>query len=199
MLQPQLLTDTLRQLSADTWGFISNPVAVLHAPVDPCTFLRQYVATNQPVLIQGATDHWPAAGLWDRQYLDSRVGAHEVSVELTPNGFGDAVTAYETDTGETGQCFCMPHTSRMPYREFTDLFFCSKQQQQQPGQQGSVIPYLSVSHGRLSAHLALCVELSGQCSSSRSRGSHPSLHALAHRQRLLCVCAPAATKQQPDT
>jgi hypothetical protein len=142
---------TLKQLSVDTRDFITNPIDVLKAPVDPCTFLRQYVATNTPVLIEGATHHWPATELWDKQYLDSKAGSTEISVELTPNGYGDAVTAYETESDEAGQCFCMPHSSRMQFQDFTDLFFQSKQQQGQSSMASSpVIPYLSVSvHGPL--------------------------------------------------
>lgn len=140
------IISTLKQLSSDTGDFITDPVDVLNAPVDPCTFLRQYVATNTPVLIRGATDHWPATELWDKQYLDSKAGSTEISVELTPNGYGDAVTAYETESGKTGQCFCMPQSSRMLFQEFTDLFFQSKQHRgHRPIASSPVIPYLSVS------------------------------------------------------
>lgn len=145
--QQSLILDSLRQLSAETWAFTSVPVDVVHAPVDPCAFLRQHVAANTPLLIRGAIDHWPAAQCWSKEYLDAAVGSTEVSVELTPNGFGDAVTAYEAEGGQPAECFCMPHSSRMPFQQFTDTFFCSKQQQQGIGASDGVaahIPYLSV-------------------------------------------------------
>lgn len=141
---------SLKQLSAETWDFITNPIDTIHVPVDPCTFLRQYVGTNHPVLIRGATDHWPATELWNQQYLNSRVGTTEISVELTPNGLGDAVTAYTTDDGQTRQCFCMPHSSHMLFKDFTKMFFQSKQQQQDLSADAAenLIPYLSVSYKR---------------------------------------------------
>jgi hypothetical protein len=141
-----LITSSLKQLSVNTRDFVTYPINVLKAPVDPCTFLRQHVATNTPVLIRGATDHWPATELWDKQYLDSKAGNREISVELTPNGYGDAVTAYETESGEAGQCFCMPNSSRMLFQDFIGLFFQSKQEQGQKNTTSSpVVPYLSVS------------------------------------------------------
>lgn len=146
--QSSAIISALRQLSAETWDFINVPIDVLHAPVNPCTFLRQYVATNTPVLIRGAIEHWPATHCWSRDYLDAAVGsATDISVELTPSGFGDAVTAYQTDGGQTAECFCMPHSSRMPFQQFTAMFFHSKRQQKGTADNDAAapqIPYLSV-------------------------------------------------------
>lgn len=137
------LINALRQLSVETREFMPCPIDVLHAPVDPCTFLRRYVATNTPVLIRGATEHWPASQLWSQEYLCRKAGATTISVELTPNGFGDAVTAYETASGTKGECFCMPCSTRMQLQQFTDRFFQTKQNASAPSQ-GRQIPYLSV-------------------------------------------------------
>ena len=142
---PSAVISTLRNLSVETWDFINVPVDVLHAPVNPCTFLRQYVATNTPVLIREAIEHWPATHSWSKEYFDAAVGTQEISVELTPSGFGDAVTSYETDNGQTADCFCMPHSSRMPFQQFTAMFFQSKQQKaKSDAAVAPTIPYLSV-------------------------------------------------------
>jgi jumonji domain-containing protein 7 len=136
---------TLKQLSKETREFICDPIDVLDAPVDACTFLRQYVATNTPVLIKGATDHWAATELWSKDYLESKIGSQQVSVELTPNGFGDAVTPCR---GQPGHCFCMPHSARMRFDEFTTMFFQSKQQEEDLAATSAAVsgvPYLSVS------------------------------------------------------
>lgn len=142
--QPSAIITSLR-LSSETWDFINVPIDVLHAPVNPCTFLRQYVATNTPVLIREAIEHWPATHSWSKEYLDAAVETAEISVELTPSGFGDAVTSYETDNGQTAECFCMPHSSRMPFQQFTTMFFQSIQQKANADVAAApTIPYLSV-------------------------------------------------------
>jgi hypothetical protein len=146
---------TLKQLSKETREFICDPIDVLDSPVDACTFLRQYVATNTPVLIKGAINHWAATELWSKDYLDSKIGSQQVSVELTPNGFGDAVTPY---SGQPGHCFCMPHSAHMRFDEFTSMFFQSKQQEQDHAVEPAStlgIPYLSVG---------------AQCSACRAEG-----------------------------
>lgn len=140
----------LRQLSRETRELTANPVVSIQSPVSPVVFLRQFVMTNTPCIITGAVDHWPAMQLWSRPYLDSKAAATEVSVELTPNGYGDAVTPYQTDSGETSECFCMPHSSRMLFPAFAALFFGSAKAAAPSLADNSNtalqhIPYLSVS------------------------------------------------------
>jgi hypothetical protein len=131
----------LRQHSHELRELRGGSVAVLHAPVDPCAFLRQHVCTNTPALIKGAIDHWPAVRSWTIDYLRQAAGNTTVTAQLTPNGLGDAVTRYTTADGEQAECFCLPHSTRMPLSEFLDLF---------PGPGASscspagVVPYLQV-------------------------------------------------------
>lgn len=142
-----VIVDTLKQLSLENREFMRDTIDILEPPVDPCTFLRQYVATNTPVLIQDAINHWPASRLWTQQYLSRKAGQTEISVELTPNGLGDAVTAIDDPAARgKGECFCMPCSSKMLFQQFCDIFFNSKadvssQSSAAPTRQ---IPYLSV-------------------------------------------------------
>jgi len=142
-----IVVGTLKQLSLENRELMRDTIDIMEAPVDPCTFLRQYVATNTPVLIQGAINHWPASRLWTQQYLSMKAGQTEISVELTPNGLGDAVTAYDDPAaGGKGECFCMPCSSKMLFQQFCDIFLDSKAD---AGSQSSAapirqIPYLSV-------------------------------------------------------
>lgn len=175
-----LTLHSLKQLSIETRELTPDPVDTLHAPVNPCTFLRQHVATNTPVLIKGALEHWPACERWSRPYLDSECGDTEMSVELTPNGYGDAVTHYvHGDSGQQRECFCMPLSSRMAFRQFSDQFFTSKDPSQQQTQHQD-IPYLSVGAGAAQWCAAANVDACNVC---------------AHPTRLLSFTHPAHRKQ----
>ena len=39
----------------------------------------------------GAIEDWPAFKKWDGNYLRSKLKSTEVSVNITPNGLGDAI------------------------------------------------------------------------------------------------------------
>ncbi len=47
--------------------------------------------THAPI---GLIDDWPALELWSRAHLASAAGDAEVTVDVTPNGRGDAVADY---------------------------------------------------------------------------------------------------------
>ena len=60
--------------------------------VDALAFLRDHVARNSPCVISNAIDHWPALTRWkDPSYLADVMGDAVVSVNVTPNGRGDAL------------------------------------------------------------------------------------------------------------
>ncbi len=56
------------------------------------SFATEYVARNKPCIITGALEHWPALRELDEEVLCSRSGGAHVTVDVTPNGRGDAVT-----------------------------------------------------------------------------------------------------------
>jgi jumonji domain-containing protein 7 len=134
----------LKQLSREIHELdIGNTVDIISDP-DAATFLRNYVASNKPVIIKGAVDHWPAIQQWSRSVLQAKAGDLQVSVATTPNGLADAVTPLVTAAeGEEQQqqqqeCFCLPHVQQMAFGEFLELFF--------EGQEG-LVPYLQVGRG----------------------------------------------------
>lgn len=51
----------------------TTPVARV-GPVEPGTFLRQYKATAQPVILEELTRHWPARERWTVDYLRQVAG-----------------------------------------------------------------------------------------------------------------------------
>lgn len=110
--------------------YVSAEVPRLSGAPDPLTFLRDYVAANRPVIIENAIAHWPALRRWTHAYLASTLGDCLVSVNVTPNGHGDAVV--ECGASGSGHCadghatesppppslFVMPERRRMPFSQF---------------------------------------------------------------------------------
>lgn len=136
----------LKQLSQEIHELdIGNTVDVIHTP-DAARFVREYVAGNKPVLIKGAIDHWPALHEWSCQVLEARAGHQQTLVDVTPNGFGDAVTPYTMPDGQQGVCFCIPQKRRMPFKQFLSLFFDG---------QNADVPYLQVNGWEVLSLLAV--------------------------------------------
>jgi hypothetical protein len=85
--------DCLKGLSRELAELdLGSSVDVIHAPISPLEFYREYVAPNKPCVIRGAIDHWAALSRWTPEYLKSSVGHVQVTADFTPNGKGDAVT-----------------------------------------------------------------------------------------------------------
>eukprot|EP00301_Raphidiophrys_heterophryoidea_P013760 c2127_g1_i1.p1 GENE.c2127_g1_i1~~c2127_g1_i1.p1 ORF type:complete len:308 (+),score=57.92 c2127_g1_i1:42-926(+) len=75
-------------------------------------FLRDYVAQNKPVVIEGGAESWPAIQSWkSREYLREKLGQDLVSVDMTPTGYADAIV---------GDLFVTPATVKMPFSDFLD-------------------------------------------------------------------------------
>ena len=49
-------------------------------------FLR-YVARNEPFVVRGGARDWPAARLWNAEFLKEQLRDHVVNVAVTPNGW----------------------------------------------------------------------------------------------------------------
>src|SRR5580658_3117340 len=60
-------------------------------------FLQEYVATNRPVVVEGAVAQWPAMQKWTPQFFKTRFGSKMVDVsysdKMTFSDFIDAVEA----------------------------------------------------------------------------------------------------------
>ena len=76
------------------------------------TFLRDYVATSTPVIISDAiecdTEQWTAEALLER------AGSVECTINVTPTGHGDCVTADPSGA----EVFVMPEERRMAFADF---------------------------------------------------------------------------------
>ena len=82
----------------DVFAWLSREVHALTGPIvpristpTPLGFLRNFVSANRPCVVQGAFDHWPARTRWTTAYLRRAMGTKDVSVNVTPDGRGDAL------------------------------------------------------------------------------------------------------------
>ncbi|XP_060072391.1 bifunctional peptidase and (3S)-lysyl hydroxylase Jmjd7-like [Ylistrum balloti] len=91
--------------------YLDKQVPVISAPVSPLRFYREHVASNKPVVVEGALQHWPALKLWEESYFRKKIGDVNVSVTVTPNGYADAVTDGK---------FVMPDERKMTMSKFLD-------------------------------------------------------------------------------
>lgn len=82
----------LAEVSGEHWrdGSDGSVLRLRRAPT-AAEFAR-LVRRNVPVVFEGLCADWPATRRWTRSYLESAVGTAEVTVAVTPNGRGDAVT-----------------------------------------------------------------------------------------------------------
>jgi len=97
------LAEEFRELS------LGEEVQVLENPPSALEFAR-IVAGNKPVLIRGATSHWPALTKWNSAYLKDTIGDHVVTVAITPDGYADSVA--------DDKYFVQPLYEKMTFREF---------------------------------------------------------------------------------
>eukprot|EP00038_Savillea_parva_P022088 m.36796 g.36796 ORF g.36796 m.36796 type:complete len:399 (-) comp5442_c0_seq1:45-1241(-) len=102
----------LAQDARDLW--VPPRVPTSHArTIDAASFLREHVAMNRPLVIDGAGECGPTAAIrWSKERLMA-AAPHEVSVEVTPDGRGDAIKATPH-----GSMFVEPWTARMPLDNF---------------------------------------------------------------------------------
>lgn len=70
---------------------LNNP-ALLPAHQKRTMCVRHDTWHGGPPLFAGAMRSWPAMSLWGEAYLTRVAGGTEVTVDVTPNGRGDAVT-----------------------------------------------------------------------------------------------------------
>lgn len=96
----------------------AHAVPRLPAPPDPLDFLRAHVMMSVPCIVRGGMDgpEWSRARAWTIDSLAARMGDAEVSINVTPDGLGDAVKR------EGGAAlFVKPEERRMPFSRFAEL------------------------------------------------------------------------------
>ncbi|KAF0699872.1 Aste57867_9582 [Aphanomyces stellatus] len=119
----------LEQLGEDSKDFWTpRTIERISAP-SPLEFYRNYVSKNIPVIITDAADHWPAMHKWTDAFLVESLGSKQVTVDVTPSGYGDAVHHVQGR-----EVFVMPEERDMTFKEFLDILH-------DPAFDG--IPYLS--------------------------------------------------------
>jgi len=79
--------------------------------------LSEYISQNRPVVIAGAAADWTACNLWNEDYLRSKMGEEEVTIDSTPNGRADSITI-DSVTGE--KVFAKPLEERRKLSTFLD-------------------------------------------------------------------------------
>ena len=72
-------------------------------------FLRDFYCTNQPVIITGMMDDWPALSRWSLAYFRARFGAREVEVQFDRQADPD----YEANS--------IAHKRQMRFGDYVDL------------------------------------------------------------------------------
>ncbi|XP_045143996.1 cytosolic phospholipase A2 beta isoform X2 [Echinops telfairi] len=78
----------------------------------PLHFYRDWVCPSRPCIVRNALRHWPALQKWSLPYLRATVGATEVSVAVTPDGYADAVREDR---------FVRPAERLLPLRDVLDV------------------------------------------------------------------------------
>ncbi|RHY20582.1 hypothetical protein DYB25_000307 [Aphanomyces astaci] len=124
------MEQVFEQLSEDSKDFWTpRSIARIPQPT-PLEFYRNYVSKNIPVIITNAMDSWPAMAKWTNEYLVDTLGETQVTVDVTPFGYGDAVVRhsivhtwhplthpFQTTVG-TENVFVMPEERSMSFRDF---------------------------------------------------------------------------------
>lgn len=119
--------DLFAWLSREVRELVSH-VPRVHSP-SPIGFLRDHVSSNRPAVITGAFDDWPAMERWNLDYLADAMGDAKVSVNVTPDGRGDAllstdgwtVSGLGDDEMMPGEVFVQPEEREMTLREFATM------------------------------------------------------------------------------
>lgn len=105
----------------------------LDGPPDALSFMRDFIHTSTPCIIANAMkgpDWSTAMTAWDLDFLVQNMGDALVTVNLTPNGRGDAVV---------GNRFVKPHEERMSMSAFANALHSP----------AGPVPYLSLQNDNL--------------------------------------------------
>ncbi|CAF0861149.1 unnamed protein product [Didymodactylos carnosus] len=79
----------------------------------PLEFYRDYVSKNKPVIITNALNDWPALSKWSNSYLREQLHDTRVTIDITPDGLGDAVKKHKY--------FVTPLEEKMKFNDFMDI------------------------------------------------------------------------------
>lgn len=163
--EPEGAPDLFAWLSREVRELAPARVPRVEGAPAPLDFLREYVASNRPCVIRGAFDHWPARRRWSLAYLSDTMGDNLISVNVTPDGRGDALLATagldvrrarddDPDAAPSApldtvppEVFIQPEERRMTFREFAREL--ERTRDVPLNTPGSFVPYVSRQCGSL--------------------------------------------------
>mmetsp|Transcript_69360 Transcript_69360/g.119179 ORF Transcript_69360/g.119179 Transcript_69360/m.119179 type:complete len:424 (+) Transcript_69360:83-1354(+) len=137
------LDSALNQLSDDVSSlWCPRSVPRLATPPDAANFCK-FVVSSTPVVISHAIDNWPALTKWTLPYLSEHC-SNPITVNVTPDGLGDAVKAVVEAGG--ARLFVKPEERVMDFSEFSRAL-------ENPAT-FSGVPYVSLQNDSLRAEFA---------------------------------------------
>ena len=119
------LNNAFMQLADDTKSFSypQNTVEKIDAKdITPTEFYKSYISKNRPCIIKNLCNHWPALKKWnDDDYIIDACGDKEISVNVTPNGYADALynmKGVSRKGNATRKVFVKPLEEKMTMKSF---------------------------------------------------------------------------------
>ena len=135
-----------KQLSEDTKIFtyaLQTVPKVDARTVSPREFYKDYVSKNRPCILQNLVGNWPALSKWDSDdYLVKTSGDAQITVNVTPNGYADALTRIKGSIRKGNserKVFVKPLEEKMSMSQFLDRLKSSKHTDDATGSQPSVL------------------------------------------------------------
>lgn len=86
----------------------------------PLEFYRDYVSKSKPVIIKNGCKHFSAVNKWNLQYFLNNFSNKLIRVDVTPNGYADAVTQIKTDFTKKDKIFLMAEEKQMVMKDFLE-------------------------------------------------------------------------------
>jgi hypothetical protein len=93
-----------------------QPVPRLHCP-DPALLARDFLGPEQPVIVTGVADQWPAFSRWTADYLRVALGSQPVPVSESAGG----------DYFDPNDTYGERATRELPWDEFIDSVFARRE------------------------------------------------------------------------
>jgi hypothetical protein len=99
----------LRAVDAGVEAWLPKCIArVSAADMTAADFESRFLQRSLPVVIEGAARHWSALDKWSPEYLSASYGDAAVTVNVTPEGWGDAPVALMSATQKHGDKAPLP-------------------------------------------------------------------------------------------
>eukprot|EP01025_Chloroclados_australasicus_P060212 TRINITY_DN7709_c0_g1_i1.p2 TRINITY_DN7709_c0_g1~~TRINITY_DN7709_c0_g1_i1.p2 ORF type:complete len:289 (+),score=12.50 TRINITY_DN7709_c0_g1_i1:201-1067(+) len=135
------LQQLLERLSVEVAELsVPSSVPIEIPPIQDQRFYRKYICSNTPCLLEGMAKGWHAIGKWDRDYLSAKCQDKMITVDITPNGRGDAVVF---DNLMQKELFVTPYSEKMTLCQFFQM------RERTQILKESIVPYVQHQNGNL--------------------------------------------------